>query len=151
MSSLEAAQLANLLLAGLLAGNDLATVAIVNPAIAKLDAEAKFAVDKRMFRRYAVIMPLFIPSLIASGAVVAALEDQSSWRFDVALAGASSLFLWQLIAFSLFPINRLILHNDPSLTAERWRELHRMWSRRHLARAALSLGGFVLFLVAAFG
>jgi hypothetical protein len=151
MSSLQAAELANLLLAGLLAGNDLVSVGIVNPAITTLSAEAKLAVDKLIFKRYAIVMPVFIPATIASGAVVAALQEGGSTHFWLAIAGTAALVLWQIVAFSLFPINKLILRDDPSLTPERWRELHHTWSQRHLARAVLSFAAFVLFLVSALG
>ena len=55
---LEVARFVNLVLAGLLAGNELGTKVAVHPALERLGTPERIRAEQEVTRRYGAIMPL---------------------------------------------------------------------------------------------
>jgi hypothetical protein len=151
MSELEAAELANLLLVGLFAGNDLGHWGVVHRALNNIPTAASFAAERAMFRRYRRVMPILWLLTVASGIVVSVLTEDHSTSFWLAVAGTAGVFLWQAVAASLYPVNREILEGPEEAIPEpeAWAGLRKRWYGRHTLRVALVVGAFVAFVVSA--
>jgi hypothetical protein len=151
MSELEAAELANLLLVGLFAGNDLGHWGVVHRALNKIPVAASFLAERSMFRRYRRVMPVLWLATVASGVVVSILTENHSTSFWLAVFGTIGVFLWQGVAASLYPLNRQILEGPEEAIPdpETWANLRKRWYARHTLRVALVVGAFVAFLVSA--
>ena len=147
--TVEPLQLAALLLAGLLAGNELGTLAAVHPALRKLDLRSQVAAEKAVTARYGVFMPpLMIVTLVAG---IAATLDAESDAFALDLAGSAAV--GAMIAITLagnVPINSATLaFPDDGGPEEEWERLRGRWERLHVARVGLDLAAFACFALAA--
>jgi|SRR5829696_5377683 len=150
MSGVEAAELANLILVGVLAGNDLGHWSVVHPALGKVPAHESFTAEKAIFGRYRYFMPILVPLAIASGIVVAVIGDKSDTSFWLAVAGVSLLGVWQFVVLTLYPLNERILGAESrEPTADEWWALRRSWYARHTVRVWAGFAAFVLFVLSA--
>ena len=150
MSTLESAQFANLILVALFAGNDAGHWGVVHPALSKISAPCSYAAERAIFRGYRVVMPILVPLTLASGIVVAILTDDQHASFWLAVAGCIAVLGWQIIAVSLYPLNKVILEegDDKVPEAEEWWALRNRWYRRHTFRMALVVSALVTFILA---
>ena len=132
---------ANLLLAGMLAGNELGTWAAVHPALGELDPPERLRAEQALTRRFGAVMPAWMGSALASG-FAAALLARGSAGFRRTLFGALC-FATMLASTRLgnVPINTRTLE----LTEEDIEEFERLrdrWGRLHTLRVALTTAGF---------
>ena len=149
MTALDGAFFANLLLAGLLVGNELGTWAVIHPALNTLPFEANLRPEQAIVRRYGRFMPALMVLAIASGFVVLSLRPDAP-SFALTLAGV--LCLAAMLAITLtrnLPINRKILGATLDTPPPTWWSLRRRWDRLHTARVALDVAGFALFILGA--
>ncbi len=131
----------NLLLAGMLAGNELGTLAAVHPALEELSPPERLRAEQALTRRFGAIMPGWMGSALASS-FAAALLSRGSAGFRRTLLGAVC-FAAMLASTRLgnVPINArtLELTEDDIEEFERIRE---RWGRLHTLRVALTTAGF---------
>ena len=131
----------NLLLAGMLAGNELGTWAAVHPALEELSPPERLRAEQALTRRFGAIMPAWMGSALAS-CFAAALLARGSAGFRGMLLGALC-FAAMLASTRLgnVPINArtLELTEDDVEEFERIRE---RWGRLHALRVALTTAGF---------
>lgn len=151
MSSLEYAQLANLILVALFAGNDAGHWGVVHPALSKISVPCSYAAERSIFRGYRVVMPILVPVTLVSGIVVAILTDDQHASFWLAVVGCIAVLGWQIIAVSLYPLNKVILQEDESAVPEaaEWWALRNRWYRRHTFRMTLVVSALVTFILSA--
>src|SRR5919107_3766345 len=71
---LEVARCVNLVLAGLLAGNELGTTVAIHPSLEWLGTRERIRAEQEVTRRYAAIMPFWMSSVIVSCLPVLALS-----------------------------------------------------------------------------
>ncbi len=132
---------ANLLLTGMLAGNELGTWAAVHPALEELSPPERLRAEQALTRRFGAIMPAWMGSALLSS-VAAALLSRGSEGFRRTLLGALC-FATMLASTRLgnVPINArtLELTEDDIEEFERIRE---RWGRLHTLRVALTTAGF---------
>jgi len=149
VSRLEAAQLANLILVALFAGNDAGHWGVVHPALSRIPVAASYAAERTIFRGYRTVMPILVPLTLASGVVVAVWAEGTA--FWLAVAGCVAVFGWQVIAVSLYPLNKVILEDTGEAVpqAEEWWSLRRRWYRRHTFRMLLVVSALVTFILSA--
>ena len=57
-------------------------------------------------------MPILVPVTLVSGIVVAILTDDQHASFWLAVVGCIAVLGWQIIAVSLYPLNKVILQED---------------------------------------
>jgi len=140
-------RLANLMLAGMLAGNEFGTWAAVHPSLGKLGPEERIRAEQEITRRYAAIMPVWMGSTIASS-VLAVLLSRESAGFRSTLLGAAC-FVGMLVSTRVgnVPINNRVLELDPKNDQEEFARLRERWDRLHTLRVALNVVGLG-FLVA---
>ncbi len=149
---LRVSHLANLAVAGVLAGNEFATWAVVHRAVAERPVPEQIAMEQAITRRYLPIMPLLMTGAVASGIPVVAAargsEDPAAIRLTLAGTGCIGVILALTLAGNM-PVNLATLRATPDTDPDTWRRLRRRWNRLHSARVALDVTGFVLLLAGA--
>lgn len=145
---MQIAEFVAVVLAGLLAGSELTSWAIVHPTLWKLDYEAQVRAEKLMYRRFASVDPFLM-----TGAVIAAFVAAgtlSNTAATLALSGGICFAL--MLAITLvanMPINlRVFRWDEREGDPEEWRRLRRRWDRLHGVRIVLDSAGFVLVALA---
>lgn len=127
---------ANLVLAGMMAGNEFGTWAAVHPSLAKLGPPERISAEQELTRRYSEIMPLWMGSVVAS-CVLALLLSRGSAGFRRTLFG-TACFSGMLVSTRLgnVPINERVMEMDPETDQEEFAELRKRWDRLHTLRVA---------------
>jgi uncharacterized membrane protein len=146
---LEVARFVNLVLAGLLAGNELGTKVAVHPALERLGAPERIRAEQEVTRRYAAIMPLWMSSVVGTCGAVAALSRRTG-AFLPTLAGTACFA--GMLASTLVgnvPINDRVLEMSPRSDGEEFARLRERWDRLHTLRVALTVAGFAFLCLGA--
>ena len=132
---------ANLLLAGMLAGNELGTWAAVHPALEELTPPGRLRAEQALTRRFGAIMPAWMGSALASCSA-AALLSRGSAGFRRTLLGALC-FAAMLSSTRLgnVPINARTLELTED-DVEEFERIRGRWGRLHTLRVALTTAGF---------
>ena len=139
------------LLAGLLAGSELTSWAIVHPTLWKLDHHAQVRAEKLMYKRFASIDPFLMTATVVACFVGAAvLEGTSS-----TLALAAALCFSAMLAITLIgnmPLNPRVFRwdeegGDPRTSGG----VSRAGGTGCRFRIALDVAGFVLVALAVVG
>lgn len=148
---LQIARLVNLVLAGVLTGNEVGTKAVVHPALDTLPLGAQYHAERAVVGRYGRVMPVLMSlTMLSAVPILVALRDRRSLAFRSTLAGLASY--GAMVAITIggeLPINRRILDASPHAPPHDFRELRRRWDRNHTARVAFDLAGFACFCVGA--
>ncbi len=136
----------NLLLAGVLAGNELGGRVAVHPALDGLPFPARLRAEQAVYRRYGKIMPsLMTAALAAAGPTLARLHRPSdAFGATVGSAACYATMLGITLTCNV-PINRkiLALPGSPDSYPE-FARLRARWNRLHTARNVLNLCGLAL-------
>ncbi|QIN77567.1 DUF1772 domain-containing protein [Rubrobacter marinus] len=125
--ALKAARLVNLLLAGMLTGNEFSGLMAIYPALGRLSPLARLQAEQEIYRRYGRIMPFYMSSTIASFLpVLLLLRRPGSSAFRFTLAGMACFVAMLVITLTRnLPINKRIEELPP---------------RRHPSRSSGSSG-----------
>jgi len=143
--ALKIARFVNLVLAGLLAGNEFGTWAAVHRSLWTMPTPEHIRAEQALTRRYKSIMPFWMSSVVASCLpVLALIRDPSAFRFTL----AGMLCFTGMIVSTLrgnMPINNRTLELSPEETPpEKWRQLRQRWDRLHTLRVILNVTGLSL-------
>lgn len=132
---------ANLVLAGMLAGNEFGTWAAVHPSLERLGPPERIRAEQEVTRRFAAIMPAWMGSTVVS-CVLALLSSRGSAGFRGTLLG-TACFLGMLASTRIgnVPINDRVLEIDPERDQEEFVRLRERWDRLHTLRVALNVAG----------
>jgi len=150
--ALKATRFLNLLLTGVLTGNEFGGFAGFHPALYELPTEAHARAERAITRRFGRIMPPFMTTAILSFIpVLSLLGDRRSPSFFFTLFGMLCYVTMLAVTFSgNMPVNRRMLEIDPVLvSSEELRRLRRRWDRFHAARNTLNFLGFASALLGA--
>lgn len=150
--ALRIARVVNLVLAGMLTGNEFGSRVTAHPALHDLPLDAHIRAEQALTRRYGRIMPAFMSSTIASFVPVLLLvRDRRSAAFRLTATG--TLCYAAMLAITLtrnVPINNRLLALDPEATPrEEFAALTDRWTRLHTVRNALNATGLTLTVAAA--
>ena len=147
--ALKAARFVNLVLAGVLTGNEFGGWAGTHPALRTLPPAAHVQAEQAVTRRFGAIMPFLMTATIVSCAPVLALaRDRRSAGWRCTLAGMLCYLAMLGVTFGgNMPINRRTLEVSPEAPPADWLALRARWDRWHALRNALNLAGLG-FLVA---
>lgn len=145
-SSLKVARLVNLVLAGMLTGNEFGSFAGIYPALDRISPMARLEAEQGIYRRLGGIMPFYMGSTIASFLPVLALGRRpGSPAFRFTLAGlACFVAMVGITRTGNLPINARIEElpaEEASL--EEFGELKERWDRLHAVRNVLNVAGLV--------
>jgi uncharacterized membrane protein len=137
----------DLMLAGMLAGNEFGTWAAVHPSLGKLEPAERIRAEQEITRRYAAIMPAWMGSTVVS-CVLALLFSRGTAGFRSTLFG-TVCFVRMLASTRIgnVPINNRLLEMDPERDQEEFARLRERWDRLHTLRVALNVAGLG-FLIA---
>ena len=149
---LKTTRFLNLLLTGVLTGNEFGGFVGFHPALYELPTEAHARAERAITSRFGKIMPPFMTAAILSFVPVLSLSrDRHSPSFFLTLLGMLCYVAMLAATFAgNMPVNRRMLEMDPStISGEELIELRRRWDRFHAARNVLNFFGFASTLVGA--
>ena len=149
--TLKVARFVNLVLAGVLTGNEFGGWAGTHPALRALPIAAHVRAEQAVTRRFGAIMPFLMTATIASCLPVLALtRDKRSAHYRYTLAGTLCYLAMLGVTFAgNMPINRRTLGLSPEAPPADWLALRARWDRWHALRNALNLAGLGLLVVGA--
>ncbi len=126
----------NLVLAGMLAGNEFGTWAAVHPSLERLGPQERIRAEQELTRRFGAIMPAWMGSAVVSS-VLALLFSRGSAGFRSTLLG-TACFLGMLASTRIgnVPINNRVLEMDPEGDQAEFAQLRERWDRLHTLRVA---------------
>ncbi len=136
----------NLLLAGMLAGNEFGTLAGVHPALDRLNAAENIRAEQEITRRYGRLMPFWMGAVIVSCLPTLAVSRGRS--FGSTLAG--TLCFAAMLAVTLtrnVPINERILALSAQTDAEEFTRLRADWDLLHTVRVSLDVAGLAFLIL----
>ena len=143
--ALRTARFLNLLLAGMLTGNEFGGFAGFHPALYQLPTAAHARAERAITSRFGKIMPPFMTTAILSFVPLLSLvRDRRSPSFFFTLVGMLCYLAMLAITFvGNMPVNRRMLEMDPdAVSGEELMELRRRWDRLHAVRNVLNFFGF---------
>jgi uncharacterized membrane protein len=149
---LKATRFLNLLLTGVLTGNEFGGFVGFHPALYVLPTEAHARAERAITGRFGKIMPPFMTATILSFVPVLSLaEDRRSPSYFFTLAGMLCYASMLALTFAgNMPVNRRMLEMDPdTVSGEELIDLRRRWDRFHAVRNALNILGFTSALLGA--
>ena len=150
--ALKTARFLNLLLAGVLTGNEFGGLVGFHPALYELPTTAHARAERAITSRLGKIMPPFMTAAILSFVPVLSLvKDRRSPSFFFTLVGMLCYVAMLMLTFAgNMPVNRRMLEMDPeAASSEELMELRRRWDRFHAARNVLNFFGVASALVGA--
>jgi hypothetical protein len=132
---------ANVVLAGMLAGNEFGTWVAVHPSLGELSPPERIRAEQELTRRFGEIMPVWMGSTVVS-CFLALLSSRGSVEFRSTLLG-TACFAGMLASTRIgnVPINERVLEIDPEKDREEFAELRRRWDRLHTLRVVLNVVG----------
>jgi uncharacterized membrane protein len=144
----DAVLIAAVLLAGLLAGNELATLVAFHPALRRLPLRAQVEAEQALTRRLGAIMPFYMTAALVA-AIAAATASAGQPGFGLALAAAAALGLMLAITLTRnVPLNRRTEAFPTDGDERAWAAIRRPWERLHALRVALDLVAFACLVAA---
>jgi uncharacterized membrane protein len=150
--ALKAMRILNLLLAGVLTGNEFGGFVGFHPALYQLPTEAHARAERAITSRFGKLMPPFMTAAILSFVPVLSLvRHRRSPSFVFTLLGMLCYVAMLAVTFAgNMPVNRRMLEMDPgAVSSEELMELRRHWDRSHAARNVLNFLGFASALLGA--
>ncbi len=151
MDTYKIARYANLMLAGVLTGNEFGGWAAVHPALGTLPLASHVAAEQAVTQRYKAMMPLLMTAAtISSFPVLGRIRDRRSPAFELQLTGAGCYGV--MLAVTLLgnmPINNRVLAASPDSPPADWLALRRRWDRLHTVRNLLNMAGLSCFVLSA--
>src|SRR5215213_7210019 len=146
---LKAARFVNLILAGLLVGNEVGTKVAVHPSLERLSTPERIRAEQEVTRRYAAIMPFWMSSVVVSCLPVLALSRRTKAFLPTAVGTACFVGMLASTLIGNVPINNRVLEMSPETDAEEFKELRERWDRLHTLRVFLDVTGLSLLYLGA--
>jgi hypothetical protein len=150
--ALKTTRFLNLLMTGVLTGNEFGGLVGFHPALYELPTEAHARAEMAITSRFGKIMPPFMTAAILSFVPVLSLaKDRRSPSYFFTLMGM--LCYTSMLAVTVagnMPVNRRMLEMDSgTVSGEVLIELRRRWDRFHAVRNILNFLGFTSALMGA--
>ena len=145
----DSAQLAGVLMTGLLAGNELGTAIGSHPALRTLPLTAEIEAERALTAHLGKVMPLYMTATVTA-AVVAAVDRRGQPGFELAAAAAGATAL--MLAITLLgnlPLNARTVTYPETGGAREWEALRSRWRRLHQIRVVLDVAAFAALSTAA--
>ena len=145
------ARFVNLMLAGVLTGNEFGGLVGTHPALRTLSTTSHIQAEQAVTRRYGALMPFVMTSTILSCIPVLSLvPDRRSATFRCTLWGMLCYVGMLVVTFGgNMPINRRVLQLSPESPPADWFEMRARWDRWHTLRNVLNFIGLGLLIMGA--
>ena len=137
--------LSSTVVTGSLAGMELASWAVVHPAVTLLEHLEEVHAEKSLYRRFGLVQAPQMALAVTLAGLTAAAVDGSARTLAAAATGCLGGMLALTFAGNM-PINLAILRWKEPGDPARWRQLRRRWHRIHTVRVALDTTAFVLLV-----
>ncbi len=149
--TLKRARFINLLLSGMMVGNEFGGWVAVHPALNTLPPAAHIAAEQVVVRRYKAIMPFWMTLAIVSDLpVLGRLEDRRAPAFRLTLGGMACFIAMLIVTFGgNMPINNQVLQLSPDAPPPNWHQLRARWDRFHTLRNLLNIVGLSCLILGA--
>jgi hypothetical protein len=150
--ALKTTRFLNLLMTGVLTGNEFGGLVGFHPALYELPTEAHARAERAITSRFGKIMPPFMTAAILSFVPVLSLaRDRRSTSYFFTLMGMLCYTSMLAVTFAgNMPVNRRMLEIDVgTVSGEELMELRRRWDRFHAVRNVLNVLGFASALLGA--
>jgi uncharacterized membrane protein len=138
------ARLANLMLTGMLTGNELGSRLIAHPALSELAPPEHIRAEQALTRRYGRFMPVFMMATLASFPPVLLLEPRRTSPRSLLTAAGMACYA-AMLAVTLtrnVPLNNRLLALTPQDTDDQeFIALRARWDRLHTVRNLLNVAG----------
>ncbi len=139
---------AAVLLAGLLAGNELAALLAFHPALRRLPLRSRIEAEQALTRRRGAVMPVYLSApLLAAVAAAAASAGRPGFGFALAAAAALGVMLALTLTRNV-PLNRRTVAFPPDGDERAWSAIRRRWERLHALRVVLDVAAFACLVAA---
>lgn len=136
------------LLSGLLAGNEVATLIAFHPALRRIPLRSQVEAEQALTQRLGAIMPVYMTAALLA-AIASAVVLVGAPEFIFALTAALSLGLMLLITLTQnVPLNKRTVEFALEGDERSWSDIRRPWERLHTIRVVLDLAAFVCLLEA---
>jgi Domain of unknown function (DUF1772) len=145
---MKTAQLANLVVAATLTGNEFCTWAFVHRATKRLPMEHELAVEKRLTQLFIAPMAAWMSATVGTGIWAASGSGPRARPYLWAGTGAYAAMVAVTLLGNM-PLNAATLRATTSMDDALWTETRRRWDRFHTARNILNGAGLTLLGVAA--
>src|SRR3712207_2824012 len=144
----KAARFANLILTGVLTGNEFGGFVGFHPALHQLPTDAHASAEQAITARFGKIMPPFMTATIVSFVPVLSLtRDRRSFGFTLAGMLCYLAMLGATFAGNM-PVNQRTLELDPgTVSREEFLSLRRRWDTFHAGRNVLNATGLILAIL----
>jgi uncharacterized membrane protein len=146
---LKVARFVNLVLAGLLVGNEVGTKVAVHPSLERLSTPERIRAEQEVTRRYAAIMPFWMSSVIISCLPVLVLSRRTNAFLPTAAGTACIAGMLASTLIGNVPINDRVLEMSPETDGEEFEELRERWDRLHTLRVVLNVTGLAFLCLGA--
>ena len=134
-------------LAGSLAGMELASWAIVHPATSRLEHIEQVHAEKALYRRFGQVQAPQMAATIALSAAATTVTDGPRRTLTMVATGCFAGMLGLTFAGNM-PINVAVLRWQEPGDPARWLQLRRRWDRIHTGRITLDTTAFALLVAA---
>jgi anthrone oxygenase-like protein len=146
---LKVARFVNLVLAGLLAGNELGTKVAIHASLERLSTPERIRAEQEVTRRYAAIMPFWMSSVVVSCLPVLALSRRTRAFLPTLVGTACFAGMLASTLIGNVPVNNRVLEMSPERDGEEFVQLRERWDRLHTLRVALNVVGLGFLCVGA--
>ena len=133
---------AAVILSGLLAGNELATLIAFHPALRRVPLRSQVEAERALTKLLGVIMPVYMTAtLVAAIAATFGLSGKPGFQLALFAAGALVVMLAITMTQNL-PLNRETVDFPLDGDEPSWSKIRRRWEGLHVVRVALDVSAF---------
>ena len=145
---MHAVEIATVVVAGTMVGNELAVAVFFHPRISRLDDTTHVRAAQTLAQALGRVMPFWyaLTLILTLGVVfVARTAWTAAWWFAL---GAAALFAAMIVYTVLLPvpINNQVARWQPETPPANWRELRRRWDTLHAIRVAVLIVALALLV-----
>jgi hypothetical protein len=145
---IHALEVAGIVVAGTMTGNEIAVAAFFHPRISRLEDAVHVRAAQTLARALGAAMPFWYAlSFLLSLAMT--ILAHSTWDTPRWLAFGSAALLALMIIYSVLlpvPINNRIARWQPETLPSNWREMRRRWDALHAIRVGFLIIALVLMV-----
>jgi len=146
-------EIAAIVVAGTMTGNEIAVAVFFHPRISRLEDTAHATAAQALARALGAAMPFWYALTLLLSLAVTFLAH-STWSLPWWLALSATTLFAIMIVYSVLlpvPINNQIARWQPDALPANWRELRRRWDTLHAIRVCFLILALILLVASSVG